>query len=141
MAYVTQTDLELACGGPARLVEIADWHGVGSADAAVVADAIDAACGWIDGYARLRYGTPIPSPTATIKRVVAAEAIYVLRERRQMLTEQDVATKTARDQWAADLRDGKVRPDEPLPAPSTAIRSAWRPSTRDTSRDKLKGFS
>lgn len=141
MAYATQTDLELACGGAARLVELADWDQDGAIDAAVVTAQLEAADGWIDGYLRTRFATPIASPSATLIRVVAEEAIYLLRRRRNMVTEQDVADKTARDNWARDVSTGKVRPDEPNPAPSTAIRSAWRASSRDTSREKLKGFT
>jgi phage gp36-like protein len=141
MAYITDDDLELAAGGAARLVEIADIDADGVADPAVLAGAIAAACGWIDGYLRVRFATPIASPTDTVKAQIADEAIFWIIKRRRMTTEQDVLDKTARDLWARSIADGKLRPDEPNPAPSTAIRSAFRTSSRAVSRETLKGFA
>ena len=139
MSYVVQSDLEVACGGSARLVQLTDLDGAGALDADAMNAAIAAAEGWIDGYLRARFKTPIAAPSATLKLAVADEAIYQLRRRRSMLTEQDVADKTARDSWARDVAAGKVRPDEPAPATSTAVRASFRASTRDVSRKTLKG--
>lgn len=139
MAYITDDDLELAAGGAARLVEIADIDGDGTADPEVLAGAITDAEGWIDGYLRARFATPLASPTPTVKAQIADEGIYRIIKRRRMLTEQDVLDKTSRDLWARDVADGKIRPSEPNPAPSTAIRSAFRPSSAAVSRTGLKG--
>jgi phage gp36-like protein len=139
MAYITTDDLELAAGGAVRLVEIADIDGDGVADPEVLASAISGAQGWIDGYLRARFATPLVSPTPTVKEQVADEGIYRIIRRRRMLSDQDVVDKTARDVWARDVADGKIRPDEPNPAPSSAIRSAFRASTRAVSRETLKG--
>lgn len=141
MAYIDTDDLELAAGGAARLIEIADIDGDGVADPEVLAGAITAADGWIDGYLRVRFATPIAAPTATVKAQIADEAIHWIYKRRRMVTEQDVLDKTARDLWARAIADGKLRPDEPNPAPSTAIRSAFRTSSRAVSRETLKGFA
>lgn len=143
MPYATQAQLELAAGGAARLTSLTDWNQDGSGDAAVIAEALAVADGLIDGYARSRYATPIANPSDTLRRVAAQEAVYWLRSSRGMASDADRADHEERLEWMRDLATGKVRPDEPLPASSTAVKSAWvsADSDRAVTRDNLKGFS
>lgn len=141
MAYTTTPDLEAAAGGADRLVQLADWDGDGVADASVLASAQSTADSIIDSYAAIRYAVPIESPSAAIVQHAAAEAIYWIRSRRGMLTEDDVRQKELRDKWLDQLSRGRVRPSDPTPPDSTAVKAARRVSTRDVSRENLKGYS
>lgn len=142
MAYATQTQIQLAAGGAARLVQAADWDNDGALDTDVLAQAQNAADGWIDSYARLRFATPIAAPSTTLVRIAAEEAVYWLRKQRGMVTDDDRKDHEERERWCKDLAAGRVRPDEPLPAESTAVQSAWvdRPETEPVSREGTKGF-
>lgn len=140
MAYASQTDIEMAAGGADKLVQLADWDGDGDVDATVIAAAQAYADGLIDSYARRRYATPIASPTSTLVAKAAEECIYWMRERRSIRSEDDRVSHDERIAWLRDLSNGLVRPDEPLPTKSTAVRSAIVDrSTQDVSRDGLKG--
>lgn len=141
MPYATQTQIQLAAGGASRLVELADWDGDGVADADVIAQAQSAADGWIDGYARVRFATPISAPSSSLIRVAAEEAVYWLRKQRNMITDDYRLDHEERERWCKDMASGKVRPDEPLPTKSTAVRSAYvSGDERPVSREKLRGF-
>lgn len=140
MPYATQTQIQLAAGGAERLVQLADWDNDGVVDAAVIAEAQNAADGWIDSYARSRFATPIASPSSTLVRVAAEEAVYWLRKQRGLITDDHRSDHEERERWCKDLAAGRVRPDEPLPAQSTAVRSAWVSNDdNEISREKLKG--
>ncbi len=88
MAYASQTHIELAVGGATRLRELADWDDDGEVDAGVIAEAQAAADGYIDSYARTRYATPIETPSATLIRVAAEEAVYWMRSKRGVVGEE-----------------------------------------------------
>lgn len=142
MAYSTQSDLEFAVGGTDRLIQLADWDSDGTADAAVVAKAIAKADGEIDSYLRVRYATPVATPSQTLITLSAEWAIYLLRKARNMVSEANEAEHKQQIEIAGALRDGKIRPDEPLPAASTAVRPSWRERDQDgegMSRNGLKG--
>lgn len=140
MGYASQTELEMAAGGADRLRDLADWDGDGVVDLAVIAEAITRADGFIDGYLRMRYATPIASPSDTLKRLSADEAIYWMRRSRGMVSEQEFDQYRERVKILEQLRDGTLRPDDPLPPKSSAVRSAWVANTSDTSRDGTKGM-
>ncbi len=138
--YASQTQIQLAAGGAVKLVELADWDDDGAADGDVIAMVQAAADGWIDSYLRARFATPVATPSDTLVRVAAEESVYVLRLRRQMVTELDTEARKQRETWLRDCAKGLVRPDEPLPAASTAVKSAWvEDPGRAVSRDGLKG--
>lgn len=141
MPYASQTKIELAAGGAARLVELSDWDGDADVDADVVEESQAAADGWIDSYLRMRFATPIPTPSSTLVRLAADEAVYWMREKRGMLSQQDIEARKGRETWLRDCSKGLVRPDEPLPPPSSAIATTWVDDTteRDVSRETLKG--
>jgi phage gp36-like protein len=140
MPYASQAKIELAAGGAVRLRDLADWDGDQAVDAAVIAEAQAAADGWIDSYLRMRFATPIAAPSTTLVRIAAEEAVYWMLERRGMAGPQDVESRKRREAWLRDCASGAVRPDEPLPAQSTAVQSAWVDDPgRAVSRDGLKG--
>lgn len=142
MAYASQSDLDFAAGGAARWLQLTDWDGDGQVDASVVASATTAADGWIDGYLRLRHATPIASPSATLRLLAARETVYQLRASRGLvaITKEDLDERTQRIHELEAMRDGKLRPDEPLPAPSTAIRAVFIDNDDDVSREGTKGM-
>ncbi|HWU91601.1 MAG TPA: phage protein Gp36 family protein [Kofleriaceae bacterium] len=140
--YATQADLDFAAGGAARFREATDWDGDGQVDAAVVASAQTAADGWIDSYLRLRYSTPIPTPSATLRLLAARETLYQIKASRGLvaITKEDIDERAQRIRELEAMRDGKLRPDEPPPAPSTAIRATFVANCDDLSREGTKGM-
>ena len=58
MAYSTQADLESACGGAERLVQLADWDRDGIPDPPRIADAITKADALIDSFASKQFHVP-----------------------------------------------------------------------------------
>jgi phage gp36-like protein len=140
MAYASQADIQNAIGGPERLVELADWDNDGAVDPDVIARGQAAADGWIDGYLRLRYATPIAAPTATLVLLAADEAIYQIRKSRGMLGPEDHKQRETREREMEAYRRGELRPDDPLPAPSTAVRAKVVPACGAVTRDGTKGM-
>ena len=140
MAYASLDDIVMAVGGPDRLVQLADWDNDGVVDDAVIAAAQVAADALIDSYARMRYATPIANPSATIRSVAAQEAVYQIRHNRGMAGQSEIDERAQRIEWLRDLSRGAVRPDEPAPSRSTAVKPVFIESTRDLSRLKTRGF-
>ncbi len=143
MAYASQSAIELAAGGAARLVELADQDGDGTADAAVIARAQAAADSFIDPFLRVRFDTPIANPSESLIRLAADEAVYQMRRWRTMVSQQDLEDRKERERECKDYQTGARRPDEPLPAKSTAIRSgivAIDSDASPVSRDGTKGM-
>lgn len=113
MAYATQTDLEQSAGGAARLVDLADYDKNGVADAAVVARAISEAEELVDGYARrLRDLLPFNPVPKKIKYLVADEAVYWLKQKRGVATDDDRVAKTERELLLERMAQGKWNPVE-----------------------------
>lgn len=140
MPYTSQTDIENAAGGNARLVQLADWEGQGAVDAAVIAAVQAAADGWIDGFLNKLYATPIPNPTSTLVQLAAEECVYQLRLRRGQVSEEDQQRRDKRQELLLLMNKGVVRPSNPAPAKSDAVRSEAVVNNRDASRENLKGF-
>lgn len=114
MPYTTQQDLEHAAGGFDRLVQLADWDGDGVPDATVLADAQAGADGFIDAHLRRFSAADLAalraSPTATIVRLAAKEAIFQIREARPAsLTEDDIKLRDQRIEELRDMRADKLR--------------------------------
>ncbi len=142
MAYATQILLVLHAGGQASFDQLFDFDGDGVADADAIARAQAAADGWIDQYLRLRYVTPIATPTETLKGLAADEAIYQIKKWKPALgvTPQDVEERTQRMHELEAMRDGKNRPDEPAPAKSSAVKAEFVENCGDVSRKNLRGL-
>lgn len=146
MAYATQDQIRLAAGGssPAgpsdRFVELADWNGDGAVDADVIAEAQLRADGWIDGYLRLRYATPIATPSDTLIRIAADECVYWMRSKKQQLSQEDMEERKNREHQLEAMAAGKIRPDEPLPLKSSAVTSTVVDLGGCITREGLKGM-
>lgn len=148
MAYSTQTDVELAAGGAAKLVELADQDGDGSLDTSAVEQAIADADALINSYAQRRNAVPYSPVPDIIRRYSAREAVYQLKVARGCVTELDQARHEELVKWLELLAKGHVTVGiEPEPAASSA--HVAEESDRETevandsgkvSRESLKGF-
>jgi len=144
MPYCTLADVQMAAGGSARLRELSDWEATGAIDPVIVADAIAEADAAIDEYLHKRHRVVLQDPVPEgVRRVSAAEAAFVMRARRGMLTEADMALHEERmkrlDEIAKGVRTVGV---SPLPEKSELIvdNASPRPFDKAVSREKLKGF-
>lgn len=140
MAYSTQSDLEDAAGGAARFNELADFDNDGAPDVAMIARAQAAADGFLDQH--LRSGTHTSddlarlrlTPTTTIRRIAADEAIFRMREQRRQVTEDDRKAQELRGAELKALQAGRNRADD-----TRAPRAAVVTNDGDVSRETLKG--
>lgn len=139
MTYSSQTDVQIAAGGAANLLSLTDQDGAGVLNLTVLAKFQAKADSTINGYLRLKYSTPLASPTEEIRDCAAALTAYYLREAKQQLTPHEIDAHKARILWLEAVRDGKVRIDEPSPVKSTAVRSAIVPLGGSVTRETLKG--
>jgi phage gp36-like protein len=120
MPYSTTADLQNHVGA-AKLVELADLDADGSADTAVLTDAIAAADEFINSYAQRRYAVPFATAPPIVKRYSVEEAIYRLLLGRNAVTDQDAARREERIAWLEDLSKGIVSVGvNPEPAKSDA---------------------
>lgn len=137
MPYVSQSDLEVSAGGPAKLVELADFDADGAVDAAVIARAISDASEWVDEALTVRYTTPITNPASSLVHLVADEAIYRIRKWRNMLTQLDVDDHKERTTALGDYVKGLRRPDNPQPNKPT--RAGWVDRNNDAEDELVRG--
>jgi phage gp36-like protein len=137
--YADQNAIQLAAGGSDRLVELADYDGDGNVDAAVIAEVQAAADGWFDSYFALRYAVPLEAPSRTTVQMAAEECVFRLKRRRGMVTDDDAKAHEERELWLARCSKGQVRPDDPAPAKSSAVKSQIVESESCFSRSSLRG--
>lgn len=125
-----------------RFAQLMDWNGTGVIDANAVTRALASADAWVDQYLRTRYATPVQNPSETLKRIAAEEAVYVLKQARGMdqLTDVDFDKRKERMAELEQMRRGALRPDEPTPAKSSAVKSAIVEMSGDVTREKTKGM-
>jgi phage gp36-like protein len=140
VSYASALDCQVAAGGVANLVSLTDQNGTGALDADVLARFQAKADSTINGYLRLRFATPLASPSDEIRDHTAALTVYYLREAKQMLTPHELDAHKARIGWLEGVRDGRIRIDEPSPGKSTAVRSAIVPLAGAVTRDNLQGM-
>lgn len=146
MAYSTQSDLEQAVGGAQRLVELTDWDNTTALDLAKMNAAIAEADALIDSYLVKQFAVPVPDPVPLVLAKVSARlAIYFLKLPRGMANETTVQLSYDRDvKWLEGVADGSISLGvQPQPSPSSMRfdRSSERPTSKDVSRAKLRGFS
>lgn len=144
MAYASQTDLEDACGGAARLVQFTDWNNDRVADADRITSALDKAAGEMDSYIVKQRAVPLANPTPKVKEVNAVIALYALARARGMVNEQLRTDYEDALKWLDGVSKGTIMLDvDPQPTAASSRIDAYssRPSTKDVSRAKLKGFS
>lgn len=142
MAYTTREAIEAEIG-EAVLTALADLDNDGTEDAGVVDGAIRGADALINSYANKRYAVPLTVGLDVVTEHALQLAIYNLRRKKQALTALDITTHADDIQWLKDLAEGKVTLGvEPQPPKSSLMRDAAtpRPTWKDVSRDKLKGF-
>jgi hypothetical protein len=138
MAYTTQAQVENAAGSPERLVQICD-DGAGALSATKLAQAQLTADMLIDGHSRMRYASLAGTDTAIA--LAAAETVYQLKCAIGQNSTNDDNLAAARLELYKAIAEGSFRPDEPLPAPSTAIKSAWVERDITGTGISRKGFS
>lgn len=141
MPYASQTEIESVAGGAERLLELADWDNNGAIDTGLIASIQEEVDGWIDGFANLLYDTPIASPNQTLVKLAAAECVYRLKERRGTVTDHDEDKHRERLEWLKLLNAGKVRPSDPAPARSDAVRAEIVENASYHGRAALKGYT
>jgi Mu-like prophage protein gp36 len=144
VAYCTQADLEAAIGLK-KLSQLSDVNRTSSdyVDTVQVASAIEAADSLIDSYASKRYSVPFETPTRQIRQLAIKLTIHELKDRRCMVLPEDTLAQDARLKWLKMLSEGGVTPGtDPTPqAHSMVVDAAYeRPSTKDVSRAKTKGY-
>lgn len=145
MAYSTSADVQVACGGPAKLLQLADKDGDGVADTGVVDAAIVEADGLIDSYAHKRFAVPFAAPSPIVKALSARLAAWNLRRGKPgtTITKEEIELHDIDLKWLEDLSKGLVSPGvEPSPTKSELIvdTAGQRDTVKEISREKLKGF-
>jgi phage gp36-like protein len=141
MPYTTQKDIEVAAGGRDALIALTDQSNTNTTiDLEVLAIFQAKADAFINGYLRARYATPLANPSREIVDCAAELAVYFLRQARPSvgLSERDVEAHKLRLKWLDDVRDGRIRPDEPLPAKSTAVRTVFVENNGPVSRRTMR---
>ncbi len=118
MPYASQSAIELAAGGAARLVELGDFNSDGVLDADVLARAQAAADDFINAYLKVSYTPAVIAASQSAIRLAADEAVYQIRRWRGMLTQADETDRKSRERECDDLRKGIRRLDNPSPPPA-----------------------
>jgi phage gp36-like protein len=152
VAYCVQSDVQSACGGAARLVQLFDWDTDGIADVAEVAAAIVKADALIDSFASKRFHVPFNPVPLIIAQHSASLAKLIATRRRGMMTrdeesewEEIAGTDEKKPGWLLLLARGVVTPGgDPLPTAHGTMQTdaveSTMPADRDAARDKLGGF-
>lgn len=142
--YATQSNLEDACGGAARLVQLTDWDGDRIADAARITAAIEAASAEVSSYLSKQRYVPLAQPyPQTVIDVTARIARYRIAASRGMATQQDRDDFESDTKWLVGISDGSIKLDvDPQPTKASDRLDGYsdRPASKDISRRKLGGF-
>lgn len=141
MAYSTQPQIVIACGGQTAYDQLFDYDGDGVGDSDVLAQAQAYADGLINTYLWLRYRT-VASPSPVLQMLAADEAVYFARKYKPALgvTEPDEKQHESRLKTLEAMRTGAQRPDDPAPpASSAAGKAAFVESDSPMSRRRSKG--
>lgn len=145
MAYSTLAKVQTAAGGTRRLAQLSDLEGGGlEINLDVVNEAIAAADAWINSYVHKRHDVELPEPVPpVVEQISADEAVFILKQRRQAITETDLRLHEERERRLADFAMGKTTLGiEPLPAKSSLVvnRVGSRPEGKSFARSKWEGF-
>lgn len=143
LPYCAQADVEHCVGGAARLVQLLDRDGDGSADAGVLDAAIAEADALINSYASKKFEVPFATTPITIKTLSARMTARILHRGRAMELKEDVGAEDRDRKWLEDLARGSVLPGvEPIPAKGEIVTdtAGTRDTSKNVSRDRLKGF-
>lgn len=142
--YATQANLEDACGGTQRLVQLTDWDGDRIPDAARITAALTAASAEVSSYlAKQRY-VPLAAPyPQTVIDVTARITRYRMSSARGMTTQQERDDFESDVKWLVGVSDGSIKLDvdpQPTKASDRVDGFSERPTSKDVSRAKLAGF-
>lgn len=151
MGYSTQADVETACGGAARLLQLSDWDRSGTINVARVAACIVKADSLIDSYAGKRFLCPMSPVPAIVTTHSADLAMLFLVKGRALLSDQEqelwnsiAGTDESNPGWLKLLATGVVTLGvAPTPTQSSMIVDRVEialPADRDQSRDKTGGY-
>lgn len=144
MAYSTHAQVQIAVGGPARLIELADLDNDGTEDTGVVDAAIATADAVIDSYTGHRYGVPLSPVPTVISALSSYWAARVLRRNRyngQPMVDDNDQELVDRE-WLLKVAEGTISLGiEPTPAKASIVidKAGERDSTKAVSRDRLRG--
>ncbi len=140
MSYATESQLVIAAGGQEAFDQLIGGFD-GSVGADVIAQAMAAADAWIDGFLRIRYATPIATPSVDLQTLAADEAIFRIRKwkNRAALTEDHTKDHAERESTLKAMGKGEIRPDDPAPSPSSAVKSEFVENCSPMSRARSKG--
>lgn len=142
MAYCAASDVQIAAGGAAKLIELADHDADGNVDDDVVEAAIESAQADMDGYLEKQVAVPMTDPVPNdVKWRCAKLAVLFLREGRGSLSPEHEKERDGHIKWLEGVRDGKIAlAVDPQPAKSTMrLDAAKKPTLRAVNREKLKG--
>jgi phage gp36-like protein len=141
--YSTQADVQTAAGGAERLRQLSDVDRENAINVSVVSSAVTRADSIIDSYAKKRYAIPLDTVPQSIATMSAQLAVYLMKRDRGMLSQDDIDQHANDVAWLRDLSRGVVVLDLEQDAERSEFvvdRNAARPSAKDVSRSKLKGF-
>lgn len=116
-AYCSQSDLEIALGGAAVLVQLADPSGTGTADSGIVTDYLDSAAGQIRSVIEVKYDPEtIANLDADSRRLLrdinkwqSARIAYLEGGRGQAMPQYIAEQADRCDDWLTQLRTGERR--------------------------------
>jgi len=141
MSYCVQADIEKLLPA-ADLIQLADDDEDGTADAAVIAEAIATADGDIDGYLQERYTLPLSSTPEIVKNISVDLSIYNLYSRRDIDNPVRTARNTAALKKLTDIAKGVISLG--LTTPESETGGSIQSTTEDTDRifdsDTMENF-
>jgi phage gp36-like protein len=143
MAYCSDKDVQLACGGRQRLIELSDLENTGELDQEALDAARVAAEGWINSKIGPRFAVQLVAPIpAIVVQYAAQETKFQLMVRRGMVSTDEKDAHELREKFFTDVRDGKASLGvEPPPGKSSSVKATYvdRSEDEDISRESLKG--
>ncbi len=144
MAYCTIADVQTSAGGESRLRELSDVDKASAVNRAAVESAIVEADADINSYVHKRFGVDLADPVPPLIRSLSSSmAVFVLKRRRNMLSESDMQIQETRLAQLKAIATGELSLGvSPVPAKSEYVgdQSTARSGKKEASRQKLRGF-
>ncbi|MFW6189040.1 MAG: gp436 family protein [Planctomycetota bacterium] len=141
MSYCSESDVEDRIG-PDQMIALADHDGDGSADSAVVQQAIRSASAVVDGYLGVRFAVPVQAPGGGTPEALRARAVnlavYFLKLGRDSVTEEARAQYESDVEWLREVVAGRASLGvDPEPAEHSGAPAArWDGEPRLFGRDE-----
>lgn len=143
MAYTSIAAIQSAIGAD-TLIALSDVAATGAVNTDIVGSAIAEADGTIDSYAHKRYSVPFATTPTVIAALALRMTLRILRRDRGQTTQQDALDEETDRKWLEHLAKGLVSVGvEPDPEASGLVvdkAGVRSPTTKDVSRERLKGF-